>query len=97
MKDVRFYLEYPNKQENHKATRKNLGNHGGNVIAVFYQNDFIKEKDMYYDCLMGLLFKRNSPVVGSSVPQSYLSEKCKRISEQQAREIHPALFERLDN
>jgi hypothetical protein len=38
----------------------------------------------------------NSPVAGTGVSLDYLRQKCKRISEAQARTIHPVLFEWLD-
>jgi hypothetical protein len=43
-----------------------------------------------------VLFHPNSPVAGTSIDVSILRERCKRISEAKARQIHPLLFERLD-
>lgn len=97
MKGVRFYLEYPNEKEKEKATRKDLGNHSGNVIAVFYENNWYETFDgIFYDGLAPLLWKPNSPVCGTSIHEDFLRDKCKRISEKQAREIHPELFVILD-
>ena len=93
MKYTRFYLEYPNKTENHKATRKNLGKHEGNVLALFFEN---YSPFGTYDCLSATFFYPNSPVSSGGVNREYLTDNCKRISEKQARKIHPALFERLD-
>ena len=42
MNGVRFYLEYPNSAEKRKATRKRLGNHSGNVIAVLDNDNYNK-------------------------------------------------------
>jgi hypothetical protein len=102
MKGVRFYAEYPSAKEKRNATRKELGNHSGNVVALFY--DFIS----WYnrgdgistfsgcDALAGVFDEPNSPVATTTVGFEYLRERCKRISEEQAREIHPELFNRLD-
>lgn len=37
MKDYTFYLEYPTLKDKRKATRKELGNHSGTVLAVLHQ------------------------------------------------------------
>ena len=42
MNGVRFYLGYPNSAEKRKATRKRLGNHSGNVIAVLDNDNYNK-------------------------------------------------------
>jgi hypothetical protein len=39
----------------------------------------------------------NNPVCFGSYSDGYLREKCKDISEKQAREIHPNLFKVLDS
>ena len=105
MKGVRFYLEYPDKTEKNKATRKNLGdNHMGNVIAVLYENTYPtvrwengkKLSTWNYDAIAGLFRKQNSPVATTGVNPTYLWECCMRISEEKAREIHPELFKILD-
>jgi hypothetical protein len=49
-----------------------------------------------YEALAALFVRPNSPVAGTGVALGYVRQKCKRISEAQARTIHPALFERLD-
>lgn len=96
MNGVKFFLEYENKSEKNKGTRKNPGNHSGNVVAVL--DDTLKRwNDGYsYDGFGGIYYTRNSPVASTSVSPDYLREKCKRISEKQAREIHPNLFGFLD-
>jgi hypothetical protein len=102
MKGVRFYLEYPNKKEKRNATRKELGNHSGNVIAVLVDNVIVHPDGngvhwlSGYDAMAGLFDKPNSPVASSVVGLDYLDERCKWISEEKAREIHPELFKRLD-
>lgn len=93
MKGFKFYLEYDDEKEKRKATRKNLGDHSGNVVAVFGEFDHVAVKD----CLGAVFFVGNSDVACSTVSYDYLRENCKRISEKQAREIHPKLFARLDD
>lgn len=106
MLGINFYLEYPNKTEKHKGTRKSPGNHRGTVIAVMTKHErgrWSNFPDWHYNGqdhmadAMGALFDEpNSPVCSTGVSPGYLDEKCKRISEKMAREIHPQLFVRLD-
>lgn len=97
MKGIRFYLEYPNSTEKDKATRKAIGNHEGNVAAVFYENWRVVDGEGYYDAISAAYFRPNSPVCSGSVSDGWLKKRGKRISETQAREIHPALFDYLDS
>lgn len=97
MKGIRFYLEYRNPEDKRKATRRKLGNHEGTVIALFLDTWQPNGVDNTADCMAGIYKHPDSPVVGTSVSEGYLRDRCKHISEAQAREIHPALFERLDN
>jgi hypothetical protein len=97
MKGIRFYLEYPNQTEKNKATRENLGNHSGLVIAVFEGTEAIGQSGPQIDALSGLTERENAPVASGAVSFDYLRERTKRISEDQAREIHPELFKRLDD
>lgn len=96
MKGYKFYLEYPSIKDKRKATRKALGNHSGNVLAVF--GNWYKIKNLYYkkDCISGVTDKPNSECCGNNVCDEYLLQ-CKRIGEKQAREIHPNLFYVLDS
>lgn len=97
MQGIRFYLEYNNKTEKNKSTRKNPGNHTGNVIAVMYENGyFISNQEAHQDAIGALNFTSDSPVCSTTVGDSYLTSVCKRISENQARSIHPNLFHYLD-
>ena len=96
MRGVKFYLEYPNNAEKRKATRTNLGNHEGNVIAVLDNGLYISGGEPVEDTLSGVFYRPNSPVATTGVSWQYLRERAKRISEKQAREIHPELFLRLD-
>lgn len=96
MKGIKFFLEYPNAKEKRKATRDNLGNHTGNVIATLEGTQMVGRSGAQIDALAGVFFTENSPVATSAVSYEYLGERCKRISEATAREIHPELFKRLD-
>ena len=97
MKGIRFYLEYPNQAEKRKATRGNLGNHEGNVIATLDGTEVITKHGPQVDALAALFDRPDSPVAGTAVSVEYLQERGKRISEAQARKIHPELFRRLDD
>jgi hypothetical protein len=97
MKDYRFYLEYPNATEKRKSSRKNLGEHSGNCIAVYLPTI----KDQYlinhcFECASGVFSTPNSPINWGAVGPEYLAKNCKRIPEKQAKEIHPALFDYLE-
>jgi hypothetical protein len=92
MNGIRFYLEY----ESPKAKRN--GEHSGNVFAAFVDLGWHMSSSV--PCREGLgavLSEPNSPVCTTSASMGYLSDKCKRISETKARQIHPALFATLDN
>lgn len=97
MKGIRFYLEYPNQAEKRKATRADLGNHSGIVIATLEGTEQVTKDGPVIDALSGLSDRPNAPVAGGVVSLEYLRERAKRISEGQAREIHPELFRRLDS
>lgn len=98
MKGYKFYLEFDSRTLKNNTTRKNLVNHSGNCLAVV--NDSKR-----YDGRNGLLFDAfgavqdipNNNCCFTSVSTGYLHEKCKRISEKQARKIHPKLFERIED
>lgn len=101
MKNVRFYLEYPNPTEKNKSTRKKPGNHTGNVFAVYTdikpQRENLGDRWGWVQEGVGAVFFRpNSPVALTSASLDFLATHCLRISEEQAREIHPELFKRLD-
>jgi len=99
MKNFRFYVEYDSTKEKRKATRKNLGNHTGNCLAILLDGN----KPLYHnnsttiDCISGVSFIRNSNCCFSGCSTAYLHNNCKRISEKQAKEIHPKLFNYLNN
>lgn len=106
MKYVRFYLEYESP-----AAKKRGGPHTGNVIAAILREDGNfqytfdvrtgedgkKEYVAVGEVISAIFFSPNSPVCGGGADLGYIHDQCKRISERKAREIHPALFEYLDN
>ena len=99
MKGLHFYLEYPSPGERRKATRKNLGNHRGTVCAVDTDRKNWKRganSQILADCFSAVQNIPNSVVCGSSCSRTYLKCHCLRVSEKQAREIHPTLFTYLE-
>lgn len=97
MQGLTFYLEYPTKADKRKATRKNPGNHSGTVCAV-HSGQWVWGRGSYIkDAFCAAFDRPNSPVCTSTVTPEYLQEYCKKISEKQAREIHPELFKWLDD
>jgi hypothetical protein len=88
MKGVRFYEEYNSPADKRK------GKSTGNVIAVFFENP---NNAHSYEGLASLIDQPNGPVCSTIVGYGYLRTQCKRIPERKAREIHPAMFERLDS
>lgn len=100
MKGFRFYLEYPNSTEKNKPHFE--GDHEGNVLALVLDDDNspLKHYDgrqWVYEAIGAVYHHSNSGVCGCSVNPQVLRERFKRISEEKAREIHPRLFQRLDN
>ena len=95
MKGYRFYEELENKGR--KGERS-----AGNVVALILEQDErghwwpIYMPTFAVECICGLFAEPNSPVCGGQTARSYLWDKCRRVSEKRAREIHPALFEYLD-
>lgn len=93
MLGFRFYQEFTNTTKKHPT---------GNVIAVSVDNkgrpEYLRARDEPMVEVISAVFDTpNSPVEGSSASMGYLRSHTKRISEAQARKIHPELFRRLDN
>ena len=86
MKGIRFYLEYDTPAKRRK------GEHSGNVFAAFVCNG--RAHNGGYDGLGALTYAPNSIVDSVSADAGYL-RRCKRISEKDARSIHPRLFAAL--
>lgn len=104
MKGYRFYAAYSSKLHRRMDTTprhvRKVGptpNPAANAIAVFLDDD---GRELFngesYDCFAGIFDHPDSDVATSGVSPEYLRERCRRISEQEARRIHPRLFQRLD-
>lgn len=90
MRGIRFYEERYGKGGRYESSR-------GTVIAVAYENSwFSAQGDICYDAIGGVYERPNSPVASVGTSREYLERDCKRISEMEARAIHPALFRYLD-
>jgi hypothetical protein len=98
MKDYHFYLEYPTNKDKRQGTRKSLGNHCGTVLAVDTNpfHSWVTDKEIIYESVGSIYGLPDSYVCSSACSWGYLREKCKRISEDQARQIHPKLFNYLE-
>jgi len=95
MKGYRFYIEYPNNTEKNKATVKNLGNHSGNCIAVLLDeknNPLWCGNSFSMDAITNVFDRPNSPCSLDGVHRDYLRTNCKRIPERLVKEIHPKLW-----
>lgn len=95
MRGVRFYEEFDNKRNKRKGISQ------GNVVAVFPENKRLEHyadgtADLVLDCIAAVYSYPDSPVCGCGVSWGYLRESCKRISETEARQVHPQLFWVLD-
>ena len=87
MNGIRFYLEF-------QDTAKRRCD--GNVVAALVCNgSYWSGGVLCYEALAALFDRPNAPVASTGVALDYLRRKCKRIRETTARNIHPALFERL--
>jgi hypothetical protein len=88
MNGIHFYQEFRDESKGVSA---------GTVVAALVCNGpFWSSGKICFEAVVGLFDHANSVVCGGSVSLDYLREKCRRIGETQARAIHPALFERLD-
>ena len=92
MKGYRFYKEYNSPREKHNDE----GN--GNVTAIYLENGVYYSPGVgaCYEAATGIFPHPNSDVCSSSVSLEWLRTNCKRISEEEARTIHPALFAYLE-
>ena len=88
MNGIRFYLEFTDRSK-HQS--------GGTVVAVLALNGaYWSSGKLCYEAIAALFEQPDSPVAGTGVALDYLRQRCRRVSEAQARAIHPALFQRLD-
>lgn len=94
MKGYRFYEELRHKHRKGEESK-------GTVVAL-YTGEGIESPEIvsvfrhHPEACVAVFDRPNSPVCWSGVSWEYLYECCRRISEEEARAIHPALFERLD-
>lgn len=103
MKGYRFYLEFPTQYKKKSTPVKQVvtdlekgkePRHAGTIIACFLRADGWFEHDGkgLIDCISSVANVPNGPVCFSQVSMDYLQEKCKRVPENLARKIHPAMF-----
>lgn len=97
MNGYRFYLEFSTTYRKKKSGKENKG-HSGNVCAISTDKNLISARgsELMFEGLVSVFDHPNSPVNWSGASWGYLRSKCKRISEAKARQIHPVLFQRLD-
>ena len=88
MNGIRFYQEFSDKSKRRSA--------GTIVAALVCNGHYLSSGKVCFEALAGVFDQPNSPVAGTGVACDYLRQNCKRISEAEARSLHPALFERLD-
>ena len=85
MKGFRFYCARDGRQE---------------CVAVYTEVDPQIDPNaaggVVVEGLAGVFARENSPVAWTGISAEYLRRKYRRVSEQRAREIHPALFRYLD-
>lgn len=91
MNGIRFYAEFPEGVSKRRPVAE-----ATNVVALFAGSYTIRDGEAILEGLGSLYDRPNSPVASTGISAGFLRSKCKRISEAKAREIHPALFARLD-
>lgn len=94
MKGINFYAEFENEHD-----KRDPDIEAQNVVAVFCEGHtpIVNPVNGCYEGMAATFDRANSPVSGTAISPEVLRKRCKRISEARAREIHPKLFERLDN
>jgi len=94
MDGIRFYLEFES------PAKKRKGEHSGNCLALFagreYRHWDPSANDVVIECIGSVFDDPDSPCAGTAVAQGILAKRFKRVTEAKAREIHPALFARLE-
>ena len=86
MVGFRFYLEYAT------PAAKRRREHSGNAIAIGVPVQIFAGT---CEALVALYDWPNSSVCGGSIDRAYLPKYCRRVSECEARAIHPAMFDYL--
>ena len=92
MKGYRFYADYGS------ASLKQKANPASNAIAILVDDDGrpLWNATACMEAITALFEDADSLVCPSAVTQDYLRQSCKRISESEARWIHPNLFAYLE-
>lgn len=94
MKGYRFYEELRKKNRKGEESR-------GTVVGLYLDNDnrplycSPHSGDWTMEAAVGVFDEPNSDVCSAQVSQKYLSEDCRRVSEKEARVIHPEMFRYL--
>lgn len=108
MKGYRFYADYPSNSAKrkdamsprYKRSKGPTPAPAPNVIAVDVDGRNvpyrIQQGRAVADCTSGVFDTPNSDVAGAQVDFDYLRTRCRRISEAEARRIHPRMFEYLE-
>lgn len=90
MGEMKYYLTYPDRKALEDA-RADLGNHSGNVIAV-YAGPTPGAQSLSMLAWVPTRNEANSAVTRGKISLIYLTDYCRAISERDARSIHPRLF-----
>ena len=95
MRNYRFYEELDHKGRKGETSR-------GTVVAVDTANGVYFSWDGVHHIAMreawaALTDRPNAPVCGTGVSIAYLRDTCRRIREDKARVVHPALFAWLES
>lgn len=96
MNGIRFYQEFANKSKT-KPTGNIIAALAGRITGAAGNGVFFSGGAACYEAVAGLFDAPNSPVASTAVAIDLLREKCKRVSETKARQVHPNLFEYLDH
>lgn len=90
MKGYRFYKEYNSPADK----RKDKPN--GNVFATC-GDKYVSRGAIYQEGFGAIYFDPNSPCCFTAAHLDWIRCSCKRISEREARKIHPNLFKRIED
>jgi hypothetical protein len=73
-----------------------LNEHGDTVLAVFGPDCMIGGT-AHRECIASIFNEPNGECAVAAASVGYLVEDCKPVSEEEARKIHPRLFEYLES
>ena len=89
MKVYKFYLEHNSHEESIQ------GSDAGTVLAV--DPDTHQARIGYTRCVGTQMGARAHILPWLHLPDCYLEDNCREITEQEAREVHPELLQYLEN